>query len=189
MLLSDTTTYLTGDSFKELLSCKDELVNLNGFELAAHFSDNKEDVLNFGNYKYFHLWSAILIKNGRNIKNELDKFLEKSNLLQDSSYNKMKPIQNIFTEIMLFQKAIRSYENDCYDFINSYAASDINQKSSEIFAISNVLIEINKTYDRVFTQTRQKLASISNARVSIASLLLSIVAIGIAIVSIYHSNA
>jgi len=182
--LPDTTTYLSGDSFKELLSIKDELVNLDGFKLAAHFSNNTEDVLKFGHYKDFHLWSAILIKNGRNVKNDLDRFLEKLNLLQDSSYNKTKPIQNIFTEIMLFQKAIRNYENDCYDFINSYSASDINQKSSEISVIFNVLTEINKTYDRVFTQARQKLENISNARVSIASLLLSIVAIGIAIVSI-----
>ena len=179
--------YKTGHVFKKLMSRKDELTGKDGFDLAAYFAENSEEVSTFKNYRYFILWAALLIKSGRDIKSELDKSLKELNKFKDSVYSKRKPIISIFEKITFFQQSIRNYENDVYDFINSFSATDINQKSSEISAISNVLEEINRTYDRVFNQAHQKLANISNARVSAASLLLSIIAVSVAIISIIIS--
>ena len=83
--------------------------------------------------------------------------------------------------------AIRNFEQDSYDLINTYSVTDINQKSSEILTILNVIEEINRTYDRVFNQSKQKISNITNERVSYATLFLSVVAIGIALLSLNRS--
>ena len=97
--MSDEPFYKTGNVFKKLMSLKDELAEKDSFELAAHFAENRQEVSTFNHYKYFHIWAALLIKSGRDIKNKLDESLEKLSKLHDSSYNKRKPILRIFEKI------------------------------------------------------------------------------------------
>ena len=80
-------TYNQGDALQELKDTKDELHKLDGFELAAHFSGAKEEVQTLRDYKYFHIWAAILIKHGKAIKKHTDDFIsEFSNVFINCIY-------------------------------------------------------------------------------------------------------
>lgn len=177
-------SYQKGTAFTELLKHKDELSRKNGFELAVDFSENKEEIRKFSNYKYYHIWAAFLLKHGAKIKTKLDEIQIEVNDLNDTFCNSIQKIDGKHSKLIIFQKYIRNFEHDSYDFINTYSATEVNQKSSEILTILNILEEINRTYDRIYNQTRQKISNISNARVSYSSLCLSVVAIGIALLSL-----
>lgn len=123
-------TYNQGDALLKLKETKDELHKLDGFELAAHFSEVKEEVQTFQDYKYFHIWAAILIKHGKAVKKQTDNFISELIPLNDSFFNKKSKFDEILKKIITHQNSVRNYEIDVYDFINSYSASDINQKAN-----------------------------------------------------------
>lgn len=182
-------SYKIGDAFQELIALKGELADKDGFELAAHFACNKIEVETFTHYKYFHLWAALLIMHGRKVKEVLDSFPVNLNKHNDRYYSRKRPIEKLLTEIINLQISVRNFEKDAYDFINSYSVSDVNQKNSEISTVLNLIEDVNRTYDRSFNFARLKIANISSGRTSIASICLSVIAIFVAILSIYITVA
>lgn len=176
--------YKRGDSFKEALDCMDTLVNMDGFELAEEFTERKEEISKFKSFKNYHVWFAKLLKNGRPIKERLDDMHADANRLQDTAFTSKAKLDEKLSELIDFQETIRNFEYDSYEFINTLSATEIANKHGDIQAILSILEEVSKSYDRIYSQIRQKLSNISNARVSLGSLTLSITAILIAVLSL-----
>lgn len=179
--------YNQGDALLELKETKEKLCKLDGFELAAHFAKDNQSIKKFDNYKHFLIWAAILIKNGKTVKKQTDEFIFELTQLNNSFFIRQSKVENVLNKIIGHQKSVRNYENDIYDFINSYSASDINQKANEITALSDIMEEVNRSFDRAYNLASMKIQNISNLRISILGLAFSIIAIFVALITVYLS--
>ncbi len=195
--MTDNYKYEKGHTFQELLSIKDGLISKSSdydsktppYSLVAYFSSNCKEALKFDSYEYFHLWAGLLIKNGRPIKRKLIKYFKDTDRFGDAFHNKMKPLKNVSNDVVSFRDSIENYENEIYDFINCYQVTLISEKSNETLSVINALEDINRMYDRVFSLSHQKISNISRARLSVASISLSFVAVVVAVIALVITSA
>lgn len=180
--------YQKNAAFNDFLKHRDEYEKVGEFESAAKLSRHKE-VQTFDNYMPYRLWAVYLVKHGIRIKNQLENMIVELSHYDDSAKGDPKPIERILSNATRLQEGKIHYEEDVADFIRTFIATGIAEKSDQIGSINLVTDEINRSYDRLFTLATYKLNNISNSKAAETNTTLSREAVGLAKIAIIISIA
>jgi len=181
-------SYKKNTAFTDSLIHKDEYEKVGEFEFAAKISKHKE-VASFNNYMPYRLWAVYIVKHGIKIREQLDKMTVELNSYSDSANADPKPIEIMLSNAIRMQESKMNYEEDVADFISTFIATGIAEKSDQIGPINLITNDINRSYDRLFTLGTYKLNNISNSKAAETNTILSREAVNLARVAIIISIA
>lgn len=181
-------SYKKNAAFTDSLNHKDEYEKVGQFEFAAKISKHKE-VASFNHFMPYHLWAVYLVKHGIKIREQLDRMTVELNSYSDSAKADPKPIEIMLRNAIRMQESKMNYEGDVADFISTFIATGIVEKSDQIGSINLITNDINRSYDRLFTLATYKLNNISNSKAAETNTILSREAVNLARVAIIISIA
>lgn len=181
-------SYKKKAAFTDSLNHKDEYEKVGEFEFAAKISKHKE-VASFNHYMPYRLWAVYIVKHGIRIREQLDKMTAELNSYGDSAKADPKPIEIMLSDAIKMQESKMNYEEDVADFISTFIATGIAEKSDQIGSINLITNDINRSYDRLFTLATYKLNNISNSKAAETNTTLSKEAVNLARVAIIISIA
>jgi len=180
--------YQKSAAFNDFLKHRDEYEKVEEFEFAPKLSRHKE-VQTFNNYKPYRLWAVFLVKHGIRIRDQLEKMAVELNYYDDSAKGDPKPIEKVMSNAIRLQEGKIHYEEDTAEFIETFIATGIVEKSEQIVSINLITTEINRSYDRLFTLATYKLNNISNSKAAESNTTLSREAVRLANLAIIISIA
>lgn len=175
--------YKKNAAFNDSLKHRDEYEKVGQYEFAAKLSKHKE-VTTFNHYMPYHLWAVYLVKHGIKIREQLDRMTVELNSYDDSAKGDPKPIEKLLSDAIRMQECKMHYEEDVAEFISTFIATGIVEKSDQIGSINLINTEINRSYDRLFTLATYKLSNIANSKAAETNTTLSREAVNLAKVAI-----
>lgn len=183
--LSTTEYYAKDQASKEYMKERHKFKKDEGYDHALYFSKNNS-VRKFG-YTEYKLWATYIIQNGRKLIHVVDSYSD-TILKRDLSIHSIIDSLNVdLVSLSELRKSLRNFEEDVDEFTTLMNATDINQKSNEIIAVNIIRNELNDTYQQAFTLLNTKIKEYSENKISFTNILISIVALLIALISLILS--
>ena len=142
------------------------------------------DVKPLLHYNHASLWQGQILKNGREIHDKLDRFFNEVHENNDSFYSRKGPIKKIFDRLLNYKTSLIYFERDIDEFITATSVIDHLVVRNLHPAVTTILDQINRTFNRTFDLCSLKLRSISNERLSYSTILLSLMALIITLIGI-----
>jgi len=134
------------------------------------------------------LWAGMLMKCAREINSEIDSIFRIAMSSGDSFFNGKKSLRHSLDSLVKLRSSLRDLEIDCEKFLTaaSIRRTMIDRISSHRQGVVKTLERTTEAYNRAYNLCLQKLQSIDSGRVSATNILLSTVAVVLALLSLYQ---
>jgi len=140
-----------------------------------------KDVMPLMTHQNIQVWCGCVIKNIRKLDDEVDELFNEVVILGDSTFSSEKKIKKRLNKILDLRESIRNVEIDSEEFINTVSIIDHKLDSTIGQTVLQILSQLNSSYLSTYNLTIYKLKNISNSRVILTNIIISIIAILISI--------
>lgn len=194
---SEELMYREGDALRSARRQRKEFDSIDedreGYieELSQHQplveNDDYEVGENYGEVEILRFWQVNLLKNARRLDGDLDGVISDVMEYGDAWRDSKEPIQDALRKLRKQNRSLRNLESDVEDFVMALT-SQPGIRDGMAQPPATVLREVQRTYQRAYDLCLMKLNGISSGRVTAANITLSVVAILIALASVYVST-
>ena len=140
--------------------------------------------MSHNSYEALKVSTQLVINEGLKIQKEIRKKILLLSLFSDYFYNSTTKLNEILIYCFKLQKSIGFYEDDTNELIQVHSRTDINTKIAEINTLNNIKREIKNDFNNLLIATETKIRNIHSSRVTLSTIILSLTAIIIAVLSI-----
>ncbi len=125
-----------------------------------------------------------LLKNLRLLDNEFDELFMEIISLGERSYHSKRKVDKVLKKVLELKDSLRNIEHDVEEYVNAFSMVDHLANSNSTLFVLQSLSQVNDTYLTVYNVTLSKYKWISNSRVMVSNIIISIVAVTVAIFGI-----
>ena len=159
--------------------------NVNSENLVRNVLEYKKLINeSFNDYNHLLCYGYYLLNNGYRLESQYEDLLKSSRICPDGVAGSKKILNNYQDHYFELDKNRKIYKKEAKELIKYCIAQKYNQKviiQDMIDMLSEVIIVIDKNESMCFEIINRKLSSISNSRMTLTNLIISIVAIIIAV--------
>lgn len=146
-----------------------------------------EDINKLKSYNNLLVWCGRLIVNARLLDDCLDILFSEAITIKDHIFSSKKNLKNLLSKLIELREPVRNLEIDIEEFIRTASIDPLSYNAAMSNSVYQVLTQVNRAYDRVYGITISKINNRSNSWVTAASILLSIIALGLSLYAISNN--
>ncbi len=145
------------------------------------------DAATFDRFFYSAL-AGRLINLIRSADEVLDRLLAETSDLDDGAFGSLASARRNLKLVIRNRIGLRNLERDVEEYVNSIPASNLAGGDSSPSTVTDSLAALNAQYDRVFDLSRDVVKGITDARLTLSNLLISLVALALSIASVFYER-
>lgn len=147
-----------------------------------------EDVRALRTYHNIQIWCGRLMANMRLLDNEIDSIFSHVIKKNDRTFSSKRYLNDSLKKLFVLKESIRNIEIDVKEFVSICATTEFTLDSTFGSSTLHFLNQLNSSFVLAYDLVIYKLKSISDVRVTMGNILISLVALGVSLMALFGGH-